>query len=118
MATSPVPVRIPSALLALIDAQVSRDGTSRTAVILDALGARFMGESEAEPARPMARAAPRVAKAPAPADPRAALAQAESRVGVRTVARLDTSMVEPFMGGKRPAYQKGQGAGKAKGGSR
>jgi len=103
-----VPIRIPPALLALIDDKVARDKSNRSAVIIDALAGVFMGH-DSEPERPAPKV--RAPKPQVPADPRAALAQAESRVGVqpaRVAALLNTSMVPVYDGSKRPAYQKGQ----------
>lgn len=113
MAAPIVNLRVPAALLALIDAKATAAGSSRSAVILDILADALMG-GEPEPAR----AAPKVKRAAKPpAKPmaaptadkvtaaREALAKAEARTGAPR-AKLDTSAVPVFGGGKRAAYQK------------
>lgn len=112
MSAPPFSLRLPAALREVMEAEARKSERSLGEVILDACASRYMGH-DAEPApRPKAT---RTAKPPVAADPREALAQAEARTGVRSVARLDTSMVPVFTGGKRPAYQKGgQGAGKGR----
>lgn len=114
MAAPIVNMRVPPALLALIEAKASRLNMSRTEVILDVLHEAFAGfADEAEPAprkAPKPKAAPKSIQRPAPADKpgaaRAALQNAESRTGAMP-ARLDTSMVAVHDGRKRPAYQRG-----------
>lgn len=104
MASKVVPVRIPDAMLAAIDRKVAEDQGTRTDVIIDAVQA-YLLDFKREPAP--ATAAPKAERA------KAALASAEARQGV-SKARLDTSSVPVFGGGKRPAYQRGQaGQGKA-----
>lgn len=110
MATPNISLRIPAALLALIDARAAAANMSRSEVILDALDAAF-SELIPEPAprlKPAKAKTPKPIAHPAPADrpaaARAALETAEARTGVR--ARLDTSAVPVLGQGKRPAYQR------------
>lgn len=100
-------LRCDAVLIDAIDHAARRSGRSRSDEALSALAERFLGHAP-EDAAPKAPKAPPTPRRAVAADPRQALAQAEARAGVRP-ARLDTSSVPYFGGGKRPAYQKGGG---------
>lgn len=132
MASPQVTLRIPPALLALIDAECDRRGISRTDVILDAL-ADQLGKVQPEPAprSPQPRTPPpgaKVASVPKPAAPervqaaKVALAKAEENAlplaepkGRGGAAMEAAGVMQWDPSAKRPQYQKGLGAqGKAK----
>lgn len=116
MATTTKTLRGSPALWALLESQAKREGVTANALAVTILE-RGLGAVADEPAPVPRKAAPKVrATAPPskgrahpvpaakPAAAREALAQVETRVGVKS--RLDMSSV-PFVGqGKRPAYQR------------
>lgn len=109
MASQQLAFRAKPPLVAAIDAAAERNGISRSEEMLNTLEDHYLGHAPEQ--RPAERA-PAAASAPKIDRARAALAQAETRQGVK--ARLDTSMVPVHDGSKRPAYQRGQaGQGKA-----
>lgn len=127
MASTVVSIRVPAAILRLVDAAAAaRGGLSRSDVILDTLADGLGGhKAEPPPAPP-----PKPPRMPAAAKPpgsneaaRAALSSAESRVGVapagagRGAAAMEAAGVMVYRGEKRPAYQKtgGPKGGKARG---
>lgn len=131
MASPTVTIRVPPALLALVDAEAERTGGSRSDVILAALQAQlggFQAETPAAPQKPAPKSggaqaqAPRKPAAEAPAGvaklatARAALAEAEARTGAgkgRMAVAMERAGVMVWNGEKRPTYQKGQ-AGRGK----
>lgn len=103
--------RVSEITMAALDAKaralnIDRSELARDIIVADVLG--YVAEPQTGAAMVKANAA----KGRAETTARDALHAAEARTGVRparVAARLDTSSVPVFAGGKRPAYQKGGG---------
>ncbi len=115
MASPTVTVRVPSALLALIDAECDRTGRDRSGVILGAVESQLGDRAQDAPAP---RSPPRRAAA------QEAAAQATAKTGVEVTAGISRARaamdaagtVEWDPNAKRTPYQKGSaGAGKGRG---